>query len=80
MRETRGAENLPGEIRRSQNWIGGTRPGNVRYVPPPHHEVAEALSFDALCRAKILREITGKQRDRVYAYHDYFQLLAADTE
>jgi len=45
MRGTRGAENLPGEIRRSQNWIGGTRPGNARYVPPPHHEVAEALSF-----------------------------------
>jgi len=37
-------------------------------------------AIDALCRAKILREITGKQRDRVYAYHDYLQLLAADTE
>ena len=44
MRGSRGAEKLPGEIRRSQNWIGGTRPGNARFVPPPHTEIAEALS------------------------------------
>jgi len=31
----RGADCLPGEFRRSQNWIGGTRPGNARFVPPP---------------------------------------------
>jgi Fic family protein len=31
----RGAEKEPGEFRRSQNWIGGTRPGNAAYVPPP---------------------------------------------
>jgi Fic family protein len=31
----RGAEKHPGEFRRSQNWIGGTRPGNTRFVPPP---------------------------------------------
>ena len=31
----RGADRLPGEFRRSQNWIGGTRPGNARFVPPP---------------------------------------------
>jgi Fic family protein len=30
-----GADRTPGEIRRSQNWIGGTRPGNAVYVPPP---------------------------------------------
>ncbi|MCH9713742.1 MAG: Fic family protein, partial [Cyanobacteria bacterium] len=31
----RGADRLPGEFRRSQVWIGGTRPGNASFVPPP---------------------------------------------
>jgi Fic family protein len=44
MRGVRGEDKLPGEIRRSQNWIGGTRPGNARFVPPPHEEVAPALA------------------------------------
>ena len=44
MRGTRGADKLPGEIRRTQNWIGGSRPGNARFVPPPPDEVAPALS------------------------------------
>ncbi len=35
----RGSEKAPGEFRRSQNWIGGTRPGNAQYVPPPPPEV-----------------------------------------
>lgn len=39
----RGGERAPGEFRRTQNWIGGTRPGNARYVPPPHQEVADAM-------------------------------------
>ncbi len=45
MRGVRGAENVPGEVRRSQNqnWIGGTRPGNAAYVPPPPHALGEAL-------------------------------------
>ncbi len=39
----RGAGQAPGEFRSSQNWIGGTRPGNARYVPPPAHEVVPAM-------------------------------------
>ena len=39
----RGAVHTPGEFRRTQNWVGGTRPGNASYVPPPPHEVLPAL-------------------------------------
>ena len=39
----RGSHKSPGEFRRSQNWIGGSRPGNARYVPPPPEEVMECL-------------------------------------
>lgn len=39
MARGRGSEKMPGQFRRSQNWIGGTRPGNARFVPPPPHEV-----------------------------------------
>ncbi len=40
----RGASQLPGEFRRSQNWIGGTRPGNALFVPPPIDRLMECLS------------------------------------
>ena len=39
----RGAKTNPGEFRRSQNWVGGTRPGNALYVPPPVSELASVL-------------------------------------
>ena len=35
----RGAGKSPGEFRRTQNWIGGSRPGNARFVPPPPEQV-----------------------------------------
>jgi Fic family protein len=38
-----GADKAPGEIRRSQNWIGGTRPGNAVFVPPPPHLLSGLL-------------------------------------
>lgn len=44
LRSGRGADKAPGEFRRSQNWLGGTRPGNARYVPPPWPEVEPAMS------------------------------------
>ena len=40
----RGSKNLPGEFRRSQNWLGGTRPGNARFVPPPTKFVEKCMS------------------------------------
>jgi len=40
----RGSATSPGEFRRSQNWIGGTRPGNARFVPPPPQKVLECMS------------------------------------
>jgi len=38
-----GMHKQPGEFRRSQNWIGGTRPGNARFVPPPPEQIDECL-------------------------------------
>ncbi len=39
----RGSEKNPSEFRTSQNWIGGTRPGNARYVPPPPGEILACM-------------------------------------
>lgn len=40
----RGSNKSPGEFRRSQNWIGGTRPGNALFVPPPVDHLNQCLS------------------------------------
>lgn len=40
----RGRAMSPGEFRRSQNWIGGTRPGNAIYVPPPHTVLQDCMA------------------------------------
>jgi Fic family protein len=40
----RGTGKQPGELRRSQNWIGGTRPSNAVFVPPPAQQVPELLA------------------------------------
>ena len=39
----RGANQTPGEFRRTQNWIGGTRPGNAAFVPPPAEQVLDCM-------------------------------------
>lgn len=40
----RGSSKQPGEFRRSQNWLGGTRPGNAKFVPPPPEKILDLLS------------------------------------
>ncbi len=44
LRSGRGVDRDPGGFRRSQNWIGGTHPGNAQFVPPPHTEIADAMA------------------------------------
>jgi Fic family protein len=41
---TRGGNQDPGNFRRTQNWIGGSRPGNARFVPPPPQAIPEAMA------------------------------------
>ena len=88
----RGSEQAPGDFRRDQNWIGGTRPGNARFVPPPWPQVGPAMSdleltdppvYGAISRleeAGILREVTGRQRGKIYVYDQYLALLNEGTE
>lgn len=40
----RGADKQPGEFRSTQNWIGGTRPGNAKFVPPPASLVTDCMA------------------------------------
>lgn len=40
----RGSERSPGEFRRTQNWIGGTRPGSAHFVPPPPDYVEDCMA------------------------------------
>ncbi|HEY4160632.1 MAG TPA: Fic family protein [Candidatus Saccharimonadales bacterium] len=53
---------FPGEFRRSQNWIGGTRPGNARFVPPPVYEMQQSL---------------GDLENFIHAEDDYLPLVKA---
>lgn len=39
----RGSDKSPGEFRTSQNWLGGSRPGNAVFVPPPHEEIPRLM-------------------------------------
>jgi Fic family protein len=50
LQSSRGGTKNPGEFRRSQNWIGGTRPGNAMFVPPPVSELGACLdAFERSC-------------------------------
>lgn len=44
MRGVRGAAKAPGQVRKTQNWIGGSRPGNAAFVPPPPEQLPALLS------------------------------------
>lgn len=44
MNHPRGRSKTPGEVRRSQVWVGGTRPGNAAFVPPPADALPECLT------------------------------------
>lgn len=53
MRNGRGSNKQPGEFRRSQNWLGGSKPGNAIYIPPPPEYVTEMLdSFEKYIHAE----------------------------
>jgi len=43
MKGARGGKKSPGEFRKSQNWVGGTRPGNAAFVPPPPLEIESCM-------------------------------------
>jgi Fic family protein len=43
MRGVRGAHKSPGQVRKTQNWIGGSRPGNAAFVPPPPQMLPDLL-------------------------------------
>jgi Fic family protein len=44
MARGRGSGKLPGEFRKTQNWIGGTRPGNASFVPPPPSYINDCMA------------------------------------
>ncbi|TAH36151.1 MAG: Fic family protein [Alphaproteobacteria bacterium] len=56
MSNARGGRKDPGEFRRSQNWIGGTRPGNAQFVPPPPDRLMESLdAFEKFLHDKSIK-------------------------
>jgi Fic family protein len=75
MRGVRGGSKQPGDVRRSQNWIGGSRPGNAAYVPPPADKLARLLgAFEAYIHAddglpKLVR--TGLLHAQFETIHPY---------
>lgn len=69
----RGAGKQPGELRRSQNWIGGTRPGNAAFVTPPAERVAEL--FGDLERFIHAPAITLPPLIRIALVHAQFETI-----
>jgi Fic family protein len=71
LRKGRGSRKQPGEFRRSQNWIGGTRPGNAIFIPPPPNEMMACLdNFE-----KFLHEETTPALIRAALAHVQFESI-----
>lgn len=67
----RGKNHMPGEFRRSQNWIGGTRPGNAYFVPPPP-EYIDALMSDL---EKFINESNVSPIVKIALVHAQFETI-----
>ncbi|KKK79242.1 hypothetical protein LCGC14_2835460, partial [marine sediment metagenome] len=78
LKGARGSNRAPGEFRTTQNWIGGTRPGNARFVPPPAHEVPTAMGdlekflHDAPAKTQVLVKaaLTHAQFETIHPFLD----------
>ena len=61
----RGSNKQPGEFRTSQNWIGGSRPGNARFVPPPPDRLMECLDlFEKYLASEGLDHVLKLRKER----------------
>ncbi len=67
----RGSEKQPGEFRPSQNWIGGTRPGNALFVPPPPDHLLDCLG----ALEKFLHDETVPSLVRAALAHVQFETI-----
>src|SRR5690606_21439329 len=78
LRSGRGASKQPGEFRHSQKWIGGTRPGNALFVPPPPEELMGCLDgfekflhvYDALLPPLMRAGLAHVQFETVHPFLD----------
>ena len=78
LKSGRGAAKQPGEFRPSQNWNGGTRPGNAQFVPPPPNRLDECLdglerflhSEDAALPPLIRAGLTHVQFETIHPFLD----------
>jgi Fic family protein len=67
----RGSDKQPGEFRTSQNWIGGTRPGNALFVPPPPDQLIDCLG----ALEKFLHDETVPSLVRAALAHVQFETI-----